>query len=131
MSEDRIIRDWIPEKVRRPLALLFQWGGWLGCLGIGVWATNTYDPNKGQFAPPWVSFTFIFLMGIAIGGTTARSRMRLTDAIVHAFKAGQLVAGENFGLRDSNEPDRGTTESTPVNGERNTEIGNGTARAKR
>jgi hypothetical protein len=97
MSDGRITRDWIPERVRRPLALVFQWGGWLGCLGVGIWATDNYDPHKGQFAPQWVGFLFIALIGIAMAGTTARSRMRLTDAIVHAFQAGRLTAREDFG----------------------------------
>lgn len=100
-------RDWIPEIVRRPLAFAFQWGGWLGCLGLGFWATITYDPNKGQFAPPWVGYLFIGLIGIAMAGTTARSRMRLTDAIIHAFQAGRLTASEDFG--DAQEEDQRDT----------------------
>jgi hypothetical protein len=96
---DRRPRDPIPESVRRPLASIFQWGGWLGSLAICIWATVEYNPAKGQFAPQWVGFLFIALIGVAMAGTTARSRMRLTDAIVHAFRAGRLTAGDDFGSK--------------------------------
>ena len=84
----------IPENVRRVLASILQWGGWLGCLALFFWATNTYNPNKGHFAPQWVGFAFIFSLGVAIAGTTARSRMRITDTIVSAFKVGMSTAEE-------------------------------------
>lgn len=101
-TEDRTPHDIIPEKVRRPLAFIFQWGGWLGSMGLGIWSIVEYDPTKGEITPPWVGLTFIFLLGIAIAGTGARSRMRLTDAIVHAFRTGQLVA-RNGGREEQSE----------------------------
>jgi hypothetical protein len=98
-------KDPIPEGLRRALASVIQWGGWLGTLGLFLWATFKYDPTEGRFAPQWVGFAFIFLIGLAIAGTTARSRMRLTDAIIHAFRTGMLTAsssrsGVQQGLED-------------------------------
>lgn len=77
-----------PERVRRALAFAFMWAGWLGALTIFAYATATYDPNHGNFAPQWVGFSFIFCIGVAIAGSTARARMRLADSIVAAFRAG-------------------------------------------
>lgn len=77
------------EPVRRIIALVLQWGGWISCIGIFAYATTYFDPNHGHFAPQWVGFGFILSMGIGIAGTLVRSRMRLTQTIVDAFKAGQ------------------------------------------
>lgn len=103
----------IPEGIRRALASVFQWGGWLGCTGIYFWATNTYNPNEGKFAPQWVGFTFIFLIGVAIAGTTARSRMRNTDTIISALQAGMRVSENRWRQlmeRESNQIDGKTLE---------------------
>lgn len=76
------------ERYRRLVALVLQWGGWLYAIFILVWATTQYDPAEGRFAPQWVGLSFILSIGIAIAGTTARSRMRLSDTIVDAFRTG-------------------------------------------
>jgi hypothetical protein len=78
----------VTEKVRRFGAALAMWGGWLGALGFFTYGTLSFDPNHMHFAPQWVSFAFIGLIGVAIAGSTARSRMRLSDTIVKTFEAG-------------------------------------------
>lgn len=80
----------VPEPIRRLSASVFQWGGWMGALGVFVFASVSYDPAHGKFAPQWVGLTFIGLMGLAIAGSVARSRMRLSDTIVDALRAGML-----------------------------------------
>jgi hypothetical protein len=77
-----------PERARRALATVIQWGGWLYSLSIFIWATIEYDPSKMNFAPQWVGLSFILGIGFAIAGTTARSRMRLSDTIVTALQTG-------------------------------------------
>lgn len=79
---------YVPERTRRAVASALQWGGWGGSLFLLIWGTINYDPAEGKFAPAWLSLGFIFLIGVAIAGTTARSRMRITDTIVQAFEAG-------------------------------------------
>lgn len=76
------------ERLRRAAALILMWTGWLGALAVFAYATENFDPNHGNFAPQWVGFAFIGCIGVAIAGSTARSRMRLSDTIVAAFKAG-------------------------------------------
>lgn len=82
------------ENLRRVMASLLMWGGWIGASLIFAWATLQYDPNAGQFAPQWVGFTFIGLLCVAIAGTLVRSRMRLQDTIIHAFTIGIMAAKE-------------------------------------
>lgn len=77
------------ELARRFTAATLQWGGWSTCIGVFVYGATQFDPNHGVFAPQWVSFTFIFSMGVAIAGTLVRSRMRLTQTIIGVFQAGQ------------------------------------------
>jgi hypothetical protein len=82
------------ESLRRALAVVAMMGGWAAALGIFAYATLEFDPNHGDFAPQWVGFTFILCIGIAIAGSSARARMRLSDTIVQAFKAGLKAADE-------------------------------------
>lgn len=82
------------ERKLRILAIIGAWGGWLGSMGIGIWSEVAYDPNHGHFAPQWVGLAFIFLVGVAIAATGARSRHRLSDNIVDAFRIG-LRNGQN------------------------------------
>lgn len=89
------------EPLRRIVAAVFQWGGWITCIGVFVYATSQFDPNHGNFAPQWVSFTFIFSIGVAIAGTLVRSRMRLTQTILSAFRAG--AASERSRREDEDE----------------------------
>lgn len=91
------------EPTRRLVAVLLQWGGWLSTIGFGLYTVVAYDPNHGNFAPQWVTFVWIFSMGVAIAGTLVRSRMRLTSTILSAFKAGQISADAQ---RDSEREDR-------------------------
>ena len=89
------------EPIRRGTAVFLQWGGWLCTIGVFIYATLEFDPNHGDFAPQWVPFAFILSMGIAIAGTLVRSRMRLTDTIIKAFRAG--AKSERERARDENE----------------------------
>lgn len=81
------------EGFRRATAFWAMLGGWFGALGVLLYGTLSYDPNHMHFAPEWVSLAFIGLLGVAIGATTARARMRLSDTIVQAFRAGMQVQG--------------------------------------
>ncbi|MEV6496924.1 hypothetical protein [Streptomyces prunicolor] len=58
------------------------------------WALPAGQSVASHFAPQWVSFSFIFLLGVAIASTTAGLRMRITDTIVSAFRAGMDAAEE-------------------------------------
>jgi hypothetical protein len=80
------------ESGRRVCAACAMWGGWLGSIGVFTYASLSFDPDHGDFAPQWVGFAFIMLIGVAIAGSSARARMRLTDTIVGAFKAGFKAA---------------------------------------
>lgn len=72
----------------RAVALVSMWGGWLGSAALGLWSILEYDPNHGHFAPQWVGLAFIFLIGVAIAGTSSAARFRMAETIVGAFKAG-------------------------------------------
>lgn len=76
------------EKLRRALAVVGMWGGWLGSAGLGLWSVIDYDPNHGDFAPDWVGLLFIFLIGVAIAASSARARHKLSDTIIEAFRIG-------------------------------------------
>jgi len=84
-----------PESVRRVGADVLQWGGWGGAVFLLVWGTMNYDPSKGEFAPQWVSFTFILCIGLAIAGTTVKARMRLSDTIIAAMKMGFQISEDS------------------------------------
>lgn len=77
------------EPTRRLMASVLQWAAWATVVGVFVYATSQFDPNRGNFAPQWVGFTFIFAIGVAITATLVRSRMRLTQTILSVFRAGQ------------------------------------------
>lgn len=76
------------ETTRRKVASIVQWLGWWGALALGFWAVQHYNPAEGHFAPQWVSLGYIFLVGVAIAASNARSRMKLSDTIAKAFAAG-------------------------------------------
>lgn len=76
------------ETLRRRVSGLLQILGWWGSLGLGLWAAFSFNPAKGHFAPQWVGFGYIGLLGIAIAATHVRSRMRLQAAILKAFETG-------------------------------------------
>lgn len=78
----------VDEATRRRIASLFQWFGWWGSLSLGLWAVHHFDPSEGHFAPQWVGLGYIFLVGVAIAASNARSRMKLSDTISQAFSAG-------------------------------------------
>lgn len=82
-----------------------MWGGWLGLIGIATYSTLTYDPAKGQFAPPWITWGALILLGLAIAGTSLVSRLKLSDAIVEAFKTGMQAARNAELDRKSHEHD--------------------------
>lgn len=84
-----------PESVRRVIASVLQWFGWLGSLALIIWATTEYDPHHGDFAPQWVGLSVIFLVGVSIAATSARARMRLSDTITKTFTAGFQTAVTN------------------------------------
>jgi energy-converting hydrogenase Eha subunit B len=82
------VKDYIPEGTRRILASVAQWGGWLGSFGVFAWATLTIDPGTAPRVKLLTVLVVIILVGVAVAGTTVRSRMRLSETIVHAFKVG-------------------------------------------
>lgn len=84
----------VTEKGRRLIASSLQWLSWWGALGLGFWAVQHYDPSEGKFAPQWVGLGYIFLVGVAIAATNARSRMKLSDTISQAFAAGMEAHGQ-------------------------------------
>jgi hypothetical protein len=88
-------KEVVPERYRRAFAALTQWLGWAGAIGLYVWSITQYNPSKGDFAPQWVGSTFIACLFVGIVGTMVRSRMRLSDTILAAFKAGMLAAAES------------------------------------
>jgi hypothetical protein len=111
------------EALRRVAASVIMWGGWGGCIGLGTWAIVEFDPNHGDFAPQWVGLGFILLMGVAIAGTLARSRMRLTHAILTAFRAGVDSANEETDRRVEAITDRlDTANSIKINTARIAEL---------
>lgn len=108
------------EKARRAVAILLVLGGWLGSTSIGIWAVVTYDPAKGEFAPQWVGLGYIFLIGVSVAASTARSRMRMTDTIVGAFITGQKLADERWEMiirSQTSSPDRLTRELERIEAE--------------
>lgn len=101
------------EAFRRMLAAGLVMGGWFGSLSLGVWAVVSFDPNEGKFAPQWVGLGYIFLIGVAVAASTARSRMRMTDTIVSAFKTGQKIADDRWEMiirTTTSHPDKLTRE---------------------
>ena len=94
-GEGENAREIIPEGWRRFIASALMYGGWLICFGVFLYATLSFDPSKGEFAPQWVSFTFIAAIGVSIAAGAARGRMRLSDTIVSAFRAGMNAARED------------------------------------
>jgi hypothetical protein len=61
-------KELIPEHIRRFLASLAQWVGWFGAFTVGS--------------------TVIICLFVGIVGTLVRSRMRLSQTILAAFRAG-------------------------------------------
>lgn len=107
------------EPARRGTAIVLQWGGWLTTIGVFIYATLEFDPNHGNFAPQWVPFAFILSMGIAIAGTLVRSRMRLTDTIMNAFKAGARIRAEQEANQAARESSASIREEAQVQREAN------------
>lgn len=94
-------REFLPEPLRRAGAVAAQWGGWAGAFGVYLWSVIQYESVAER--PQWVGSTFIISLFVAIVGTLVRSRMRLTQTIIDAFKAGVEVQR----IRDQRN-DRGT-----------------------
>jgi hypothetical protein len=79
----------------RIVASVAMWGGWFGSAGLGLFAVMNYDPNHLRFAPQWVSLAYIFLVGVAIAGTSVVSRLKLAQTIRDAFEAGFQARGRD------------------------------------
>jgi hypothetical protein len=88
MKSDGTVRKWA--------AFTAMWGGWLTAIGMGIYSVAEFDPHMGNFAPQWVSFTFIGSIGVAIAGGSAVSRIKLAETIVAAFKAGFASAADHY-----------------------------------
>lgn len=84
------------EAFRNGAALFLVIAGWLGSAILGLWAVFAYDPSAGEFAPQWVGLGYIFLIGVAVAASTARSRARMTETVIAAFKAGQAIADDRW-----------------------------------
>jgi hypothetical protein len=91
----------VPEAVRRTIASVLQWGGWGGALFMIIYSALNYDPSRHELPPSWYGLTTIFLVGVAIAGTTVRSRMRITDTIVRAFEAGYDASQDRRAATDA------------------------------
>jgi hypothetical protein len=87
------------EPLRRIVATVLQWGGWLTNIALFVYATLEFDPNHGHFAPQWVGFGFIFSMGVGVAATLVKSRMRLSRSILGAFKEGRKSSRDDTDQR--------------------------------
>lgn len=81
---------------RRGVALGVTWAAVAGGVGLFVYQTEAYDPNKFHFAPPWVSFAFIGCAAVAIIGANIAGRLKLTDVVVRAFETGFKSAERHF-----------------------------------
>jgi hypothetical protein len=88
------------EEHRRIALVVIAVGGWLGALGIAVWAVANFNPQHGRFAPQWVTLSIIILMGSAIAAGVAAGRMNSVRALTKVFNAGMLVGQEVDGKRD-------------------------------
>lgn len=108
------------EQARRAAALFLVFGGWCGSMLLGLWAVIEFNPSKGEFAPQWVGFGYIALIGVAVAASTARSRMRMTDTIVGAFATGQKLADDRWEMiirSQTSHPDRLTRELERIEAE--------------
>lgn len=83
------------ETALRAVTAFLAWGSWIGAVAIFAYATWQYNPNKGDFAPQWVGFTFILCIGVAIAASAARSRQKLADTVLGAFTAGMVAQRES------------------------------------
>lgn len=81
------------ESIARAVTSVLAWGSWLAVGGLFAYATFQFNPAEGKFAPQWVGFAFIGLIGVAIAAGAARGRHKLSDTITDAFRAG-LIAQE-------------------------------------
>jgi hypothetical protein len=79
------------ESALRAVIAFLAWGSWAAAIAIFAWATFTYNPNEGEFAPQWVGFSFILAIGVGIAAGSARARHKLSDTILAAFQAGLLA----------------------------------------
>jgi hypothetical protein len=82
------------ESALRAVTSFLAWGSWIAAVAIFAYATWQYNPNKGDFAPQWVGFSFILAIGVAVAASAARARHRLSDTILAAFTAGMVAQRE-------------------------------------
>lgn len=82
------------ENAWRHLITFLAWAAWLGALAVFAYATIKYNPNEGNFAPQWVGFTFIALIGVGIAAGNTKAKHNLSDTIVGAFRAGMDAQSE-------------------------------------
>lgn len=80
------------EKFKRAATAFIAWGSWLAVALVFLYATVNYNPNKGEFAPQWVGFTFIALIGVAIAAGNALGRHKLSDTMLKVYRAGVETA---------------------------------------
>jgi hypothetical protein len=82
------------ESIWRHIITFLAWAAWLGALAVFAYATVHYNPNEGNFAPQWVGFTFIALIGVGIAAGNTKAKHNLSDTIVAAFRAGMDAQSE-------------------------------------
>lgn len=81
---------------RRAAALAVAWCAACVAAGTFAYATLEFNPDAGQFAPPWVSFVFFAALAVTIIAANVSGRLRATDAMVKAFEAGFKSAERYF-----------------------------------
>lgn len=73
------------------ISSILMWVSWIGLTALGTWATFTFDPHKGDFAPQWVSFGYIGLIAVAVAASNARRNQKMADTVTTAFRSGMEV----------------------------------------
>lgn len=80
------------EETRRAMALVVTVTCWVASFALALYASLSFDPSAGNFAPSWFTPTEIILIGAAIASGTALGRMRSIETLTKVFRAGQLAA---------------------------------------
>lgn len=118
MKRSKMTKRIDTEPIRRVLAGVAQWGGWAASVGLLVYSIQ-FHPEKGDFAPQWVGLTFVMCIGVAIAGTLVRSRMRLTNTIMAAFRAGASLRAKQEANAAARESSQSIREEAAVQREAN------------
>jgi hypothetical protein len=81
----------IKEEWRRTITVVLTYSGWGGAFGLSLWMTLS-----GRSGDDGWRLLVIVFVGIAIAAGAALGRIRLTEAILGAFRAGMDTANERL-----------------------------------